>query len=188
MSGTLYVVATPIGNLSEMSPRAVETLRFVDLIAAEDTRVTGKLCQAFGIRTPLTSCHQHNENGKAAGKTPAAFLLHCFYFLTRYTLICGMTTSPSTVFDGSAVTVVPFISTPHSPAGSVVETSTPVGFTYASATVSPPTSGPPRHAEAGLPEFTPGAERALFRLSGEGDDLRLEFRPAGARGVAYRER
>lgn len=56
------------------------------------------------------------------------------------------------------------------------------------ATVSPPTPGPPRHAEAGLPEFTPGAERALFRLSGGDDDLRLEFRPAGARGVAYRER
>ena len=60
----LYVVATPIGNLQDWSPRAVETLRNADLIAAEDTRVTGKLCQAFGIRTPLTSCHQHNESGK----------------------------------------------------------------------------------------------------------------------------
>ena len=60
----LYVVATPIGNLGDFSPRAVETLRQADLIAAEDTRVTGKLCQIHGIRTPLTSCHQHNEGVK----------------------------------------------------------------------------------------------------------------------------
>ena len=63
---TLYVVATPIGNLQDMSPRAVETLRKVGLIAAEDTRVTMKLCQVFDIHTPLTSCHQHNEDGKGA--------------------------------------------------------------------------------------------------------------------------
>lgn len=63
---TLYVVATPIGNLQDMSPRAVETLRQVGLIAAEDTRVTMKLCQVFDIHTPLTSCHQHNEEGKGA--------------------------------------------------------------------------------------------------------------------------
>ena len=60
----LYVVATPIGNLQDWSPRAAETLREADLIAAEDTRVTGKLCQGHGIRTPLTSCHQHNEDSK----------------------------------------------------------------------------------------------------------------------------
>ena len=63
---TLYVVATPIGNLQDMSPRAVETLRRVGLIAAEDTRVTMNLCQVFDIHTPLTSCHQHNEEGKGA--------------------------------------------------------------------------------------------------------------------------
>ena len=63
---TLYVVATPIGNLQDFSPRAVETLKTVGLIAAEDTRVTMKLCQVFGIHTPLTACHQHNEEGKAA--------------------------------------------------------------------------------------------------------------------------
>lgn len=57
----LYVVATPIGNLGEMSPRAVDTLKNVSLIAAEDTRVTMKLLNHFGIRTPLVSCHQHNE-------------------------------------------------------------------------------------------------------------------------------
>ena len=63
---TLYVVATPIGHLQDMSPRAVDTLRQVGLIAAEDTRVTMKLCQVFDIHTPLTSCHQHNEEGKGA--------------------------------------------------------------------------------------------------------------------------
>ena len=61
----LYVVATPIGNLGDMSPRAVETLKKVQLIAAEDTRMTMKLTQHFGIDTPLTSCHRHNEFGKA---------------------------------------------------------------------------------------------------------------------------
>lgn len=61
---TLYVVATPIGNLQDMSPRAVETLRSVSLIAAEDTRVTMKLLSVFQISTPLTACHQHNEEGK----------------------------------------------------------------------------------------------------------------------------
>ena len=61
----LYVVATPIGNLSDMSKRAIETLKNVALIAAEDTRVTMKLTASFDIHTPLTSCHQHNEHGKA---------------------------------------------------------------------------------------------------------------------------
>ena len=63
---TLYVVATPIGNLGDMSPRAVETLKSVGLIAAEDTRVTRKLTTHFGIETPLISCHQHNERGRGA--------------------------------------------------------------------------------------------------------------------------
>lgn len=63
---TLYVVATPIGNLQDMTPRAIETLRSVALIAAEDTRVTKKLLNVFEIDTPLTSCHQHNEAGKGA--------------------------------------------------------------------------------------------------------------------------
>ncbi len=62
---TLYVVATPIGNLGDLSPRAVETLKSVALIAAEDTRVTQKLLSAFDIHTPLTSCHEHNERTKA---------------------------------------------------------------------------------------------------------------------------
>ncbi|HNW85454.1 MAG TPA: 16S rRNA (cytidine(1402)-2'-O)-methyltransferase [Candidatus Limiplasma sp.] len=62
---TLFVVATPIGNLGDLSPRAVETLRAVGLIAAEDTRVTQRLLAAFDIHTPLTSCHEHNERVKA---------------------------------------------------------------------------------------------------------------------------
>ena len=61
----LYVVATPIGNLGDMSPRAIEVLKSVALIAAEDTRMTMKLTQRFGIETPLTGCHRHNEQGKA---------------------------------------------------------------------------------------------------------------------------
>lgn len=61
----LYVVATPIGNLGDMSPRAVETLKSVSLIAAEDTRVTMKLLNRFDIRTELISCHRHNEIGVA---------------------------------------------------------------------------------------------------------------------------
>ena len=61
MSGTLYLVATPIGNLDDFSPRAVETLRAVDFIAAEDTRVSVKLLNRFDIRKPLVSYHEHNH-------------------------------------------------------------------------------------------------------------------------------
>lgn len=59
--GTLYVVATPIGNLQDMTPRAIETLRAVRLIAAEDTRRTAILCRHFTIPTRLLSYHQHNQ-------------------------------------------------------------------------------------------------------------------------------
>ena len=62
----LYVVATPIGNLSDMTPRAIETLRNVSLIAAEDTRVTRALLNHFGIDTPTVSNHQHNEEHRAS--------------------------------------------------------------------------------------------------------------------------
>lgn len=66
MSGKLFVVGTPIGNLGDMSPRAVETLGGVDFIAAEDTRVTIKLLNHFGLHTPMVSYYEHNlrERGK----------------------------------------------------------------------------------------------------------------------------
>lgn len=59
--GKLYVVATPIGNLDDISPRALRTLREVALIAAEDTRHSIRLLQHFGITTALAACHDHNE-------------------------------------------------------------------------------------------------------------------------------
>jgi 16S rRNA (cytidine1402-2'-O)-methyltransferase len=65
-AGTLYVVATPIGNLSDLSPRAAATLEDCDLIAAEDTRHTGILLKHFQINTPQLSLHDHNEAARAA--------------------------------------------------------------------------------------------------------------------------
>lgn len=61
MSGTLYIVATPIGNLEDLAPRARQTLGSVDLVAAEDTRHTGQLLSHFGIDTPQFALHEHNE-------------------------------------------------------------------------------------------------------------------------------
>ena len=61
----LYVVATPIGNLNDLSPRMREALSRADMIAAEDTRVTMKLLNQFDIKKPMTSCHRHNEEDKA---------------------------------------------------------------------------------------------------------------------------
>ena len=65
-AGTLYVVATPIGNLSDLSPRALATLKNCDLIAAEDTRHTGILLKHFEVGTPQLSLHDHNERARAA--------------------------------------------------------------------------------------------------------------------------
>lgn len=61
MSGILYVTGTPIGNLGDFSPRAVQTLESVDFIAAEDTRVTLKLLNHFGIKKPMVSYFEHNK-------------------------------------------------------------------------------------------------------------------------------
>ncbi|MBQ8971985.1 MAG: 16S rRNA (cytidine(1402)-2'-O)-methyltransferase, partial [Clostridia bacterium] len=61
----LYVVATPIGNLNDLSPRMREALECADLIAAEDTRVTMKLLNHFNLKKPMVSCHRHNEDWRA---------------------------------------------------------------------------------------------------------------------------
>ena len=66
MPGTLYVVATPIGNLEDITIRALRVLREVDVLACEDTRQTSKLLHHYQISKPLTSYHEHNESGKAA--------------------------------------------------------------------------------------------------------------------------
>ena len=65
MEGKLYVCATPIGNLEDITQRVLQTLRAVDLIAAEDTRHTKKLLNHYGIHTPLISYHQHNERERS---------------------------------------------------------------------------------------------------------------------------
>lgn len=67
MTGVLYVVATPIGNLEDWSPRAVAVLRAVSVIAAEDTRHSSRLMQHFNIGTPLVAVHDHNEGARADG-------------------------------------------------------------------------------------------------------------------------
>lgn len=66
MAGMLYLCATPIGNLQDMTPRVIETLKQVDVIAAEDTRNSIKLLSAFDIHTPMTSYHEYNKVEKAA--------------------------------------------------------------------------------------------------------------------------
>jgi 16S rRNA (cytidine1402-2'-O)-methyltransferase len=65
MSGTLYVVATPIGNLADLSPRAQQVLRSADAVCAEDTRHTRQLLAHFGIERPLLALHEHNEEAMA---------------------------------------------------------------------------------------------------------------------------
>ena len=67
MSGSLYIVATPIGNLSDITLRAIETLKNVDLVLAEDTRHSKKLFDHYEIKSPLIAFHEHNENEKTSG-------------------------------------------------------------------------------------------------------------------------
>lgn len=66
MAGTLFLVGTPIGNLGDITLRALETLKHVDVVLSEDTRVTKKLLAHFEITTPTLSCHEHTEKGKLA--------------------------------------------------------------------------------------------------------------------------
>src|ERR1700691_3894834 len=66
MAGTLYIVATPIGNLEDITHRAVRVLAEADLIACEDTRQTRKLLSRYGIEGRVVSYHEHNERGRAA--------------------------------------------------------------------------------------------------------------------------
>ncbi len=66
MAGTLYLVATPIGNLQDITSRALETLRSVDVVACEDTRHTLKLLNHYGIKNRLVSYHEHNEHERAS--------------------------------------------------------------------------------------------------------------------------
>src|SRR5690242_17097866 len=66
MPGTLFVVATPIGNLEDITARALRVLREVAVIAAEDTRRTSHLLSRYAITTPTTSLHEHNESQKTA--------------------------------------------------------------------------------------------------------------------------
>lgn len=66
MSGKLYIVPTPVGNLGDMSPRAIDTLKNASLILAEDTRTSAVLMQKFGITTPMASHHKFNEHDTAA--------------------------------------------------------------------------------------------------------------------------
>ena len=64
MSAQLFVVATPIGHLDDMTYRAIDVLKSVKIIAAEDTRTSAQLLKHFNIQTPLTACHDHNESNK----------------------------------------------------------------------------------------------------------------------------
>lgn len=66
MSGTLYIVPTPVGNLDDMTMRAVRVLREADLILAEDTRTSGVLLKHFDIHTPMQSHHKYNEHSAVA--------------------------------------------------------------------------------------------------------------------------
>ena len=72
MSGTLFVVATPIGNLEDITLRALRVLREADVIAAEDTRRTAKLLAHYGISTPTLSFHEHNTRSRDPSAARAA--------------------------------------------------------------------------------------------------------------------
>ena len=81
MAGILYLVATPIGNLEDMTFRAIRILKEADLIAAEDTRNSIKLLNHFDIHTPMTSYHEFNRYDKAR-----CFLINCVQVRTSHLL------------------------------------------------------------------------------------------------------
>jgi len=89
VAGTLYVVATPIGNLEDITLRALRVLREVDLIAAEDTRRTRILLAAYGVATPLTSYFEHNKLRRGPE------LLRRLQAGRRIALVTSMASSPA---------------------------------------------------------------------------------------------
>lgn len=92
MTGKLYVVGTPIGNLSDFSPRAAECLRNCDFIAAEDTRVTLKLLNRFDIKKPLISYFEHNRRER--GEIILARILGGEAVLLSRTQVCRQFPTP----------------------------------------------------------------------------------------------
>ena len=119
MAGILYLVATPIGNLEDMTFRAVRTLSEVDLIAAEDTRNSIKLLYHFEIKTPMTSYHEFNKYDKAkvlvssfnSARTSAFSFLSCGRNASNANRLVGSPDEISAVIQahapGTAVTVTP---------------------------------------------------------------------------------
>ena len=102
MSGTLYLVATPIGNLGDLSPRGVQTLQEANFIAAEDTRVSMKLLNHFDIKKPLVSYHEHNR--AAAGQAILARLIK-----SDQHQVFGRFTGTALLDDGTPVRVKDFL-------------------------------------------------------------------------------
>jgi 16S rRNA C1402 (ribose-2'-O) methylase RsmI len=89
LTGTLYVVATPIGNLNDITFRALETFQKVELIAAEDTRHTKKLLAHFKIKSRLIAYYEHNEEQSTKGildKLKSVLPKYCFVFISYITL------------------------------------------------------------------------------------------------------
>ena len=96
MAGTLYIVATPIGNLEDMPPRVAATFGAADFIAAEDTRVTMKLLNFLGLKKPMVSYYEHSRKARASsaalrrGRTaPSARTPECPASPTRARSSCG---------------------------------------------------------------------------------------------------
>src|SRR6266516_860642 len=101
MAGTLYLVSTPIGNLEDITHRAVRLLGEADVIACEDTRHTQRLLDHYGIHKPTVSYHEHNEAERAEdlvarllGGSPVALVSDAGYRLVRAAIDAGVTVVP----------------------------------------------------------------------------------------------